>query len=225
MKYDLSLQRRNVPDSELIADVQRCAKKIGKGTITLAEYEREGAFHPTTLTRRFRSWFRVLDQAGLAGGRSKLYISDQELFDNLRSVWTKLARQPRYTEIRKPVSKFSAGTYENRFGTWNLALQAFIEWVDQGSSDSDEEVVCSKPEKEVQKKRTKRDISERLRFSILLRDGFRCLACGKSPLKTPGVVLHVDHITPWSLGGETIPENLATKCEGCNLGQGNAVKE
>jgi hypothetical protein len=191
----------------------------------MAEYEREGAFHPSTLTRRFRSWFRVLEIAGLAKSRSNLNITDQELFDNLRLVWLALARQPRYTEMRSPVSKFSAGTYENRFGTWNTALQAFVEWVEEGKSDSYDEPVGAVPERVRAKRRTKRDISERLRFSILLRDGFRCLACGRSPLKTPGVELHVDHMTPWSEGGETVPENLATKCMKCNLGKGNSFRE
>jgi len=225
MRFSLKLQRRDVPDAELIADVQRCAKTIGRDTITMAEYESEGAFHPTTLTRRFRSWFRVLEIAGLAKSRSKLNITDQELFDNLRSVWTSLARQPRYTEVRSPASKFSAKTYENRFGTWNSALQAFVKWVEEGTSDSYEESVSVAPDRVRAKRRTKRDISERLRFSILLRDGFRCLACGRSPLKTPGVELHVDHITPWSGGGETVPENLETKCIECNLGKGNAFKK
>jgi 5-methylcytosine-specific restriction endonuclease McrA len=37
-----------------------------------------------------------------------------------------------------------------------------------------------------------------------------------------GVELHVDHILPWSKDGETVEENLQTKCSKCNLGKGNA---
>jgi 5-methylcytosine-specific restriction endonuclease McrA len=69
--------------------------------------------------------------------------------------------------------------------------------------------------------KTKREISDRLRFRILMRDGFTCKKCGRSPMKDSDVELHVDHIIPWSKGGETIPENLETKCEKCNLGKGN----
>lgn len=72
------------------------------------------------------------------------------------------------------------------------------------------------------KRRTRREISERLRFRILVRDGFACQACGASPLKTRGVELHVDHIIPWDKGGETVDENLQCKCIKCNLGKGNA---
>ena len=64
-----------------------------------------------------------------------------------------------------------------------------------------------------------------MRFRILLKDGFRCKTCGRSPIKDNDVELHVDHITPWSKGGETIPDNLETKCKQCNLGKGNAFNK
>jgi 5-methylcytosine-specific restriction endonuclease McrA len=36
------------------------------------------------------------------------------------------------------------------------------------------------------------------------------------------VTLHVDHINPWSLGGETTLDNLQVLCNACNIGKGNA---
>ena len=65
-------------------------------------------------------------------------------------------------------------------------------------------------------------MSDRMRFRILSRDGFTCQSCGASPIKERGVELHVDHIIPWSKGGETVESNLQTKCKKCNLGKGNA---
>ena len=53
------------------------------------------------------------------------------------------------------------------------------------------------------------------------RDGFKCVLCGDSPAKNPTCELHIDHITPWSHGGETIEENLRTLCSSCNLGRSN----
>ncbi len=32
---------------------------------------------------------------------------------------------------------------------------------------------------------------------------------------------HIDHIKPWSKGGETVLENLQTLCATCNLGKSN----
>ena len=71
--------------------------------------------------------------------------------------------------------------------------------------------------------RTQRSTSMKLRFDILRRDNFKCCACGASPAKDPAVELHVDHIIPWSKGGETTMDNLQTLCSKCNFGKGNAI--
>ena len=62
-------------------------------------------------------------------------------------------------------------------------------------------------------------MSASLRTTILRRDGSRCRMCGTSPFD--GASLHIDHITPVSWGGLTVPENLQTLCQSCNLGKGN----
>jgi len=43
----------------------------------------------------------------------------------------------------------------------------------------------------------------------------------RTQAKDPGVELHVDHIFPWSKGGETVFENLQTLCSKCNGGKSN----
>jgi HNH endonuclease len=60
-------------------------------------------------------------------------------------------------------------------------------------------------------------IPPQLRFRVLQRDGFRCQYCGRSP--RDGATLHLDHVVPASVGGETSEENLITACETCNLGK------
>ena len=67
-----------------------------------------------------------------------------------------------------------------------------------------------------------RVISAKLRYQVLKRDCFKCCICGASPAKDSAVELHVDHIVPWSRGGETTMENLQTLCSKCNLGKGNS---
>src|SRR5947207_3420963 len=63
---------------------------------------------------------------------------------------------------------------------------------------------------------TPRTPGERLRFLVFRRDNFSCQICGRSPALHLGLVLHVDHVIPWSKGGETAIENLQTLCEPCN---------
>lgn len=67
-----------------------------------------------------------------------------------------------------------------------------------------------------------RVISDKLRYQVLKRDHFKCCACGASPAKDPSVELHIDHIIPWSKGGETTIENLQTLCSRCNLGKSDS---
>ena len=59
----------------------------------------------------------------------------------------------------------------------------------------------------------------RLRYKVLQRDNYKCCLCGASPATNSSVVLHIDHIKPWSKGGETVIENLQNLCSKCNLGK------
>ncbi len=76
-------------------------------------------------------------------------------------------------------------------------------------------------ENEMPMHKTKRDINLRMRFLVMKRDNFKCCMCGRSPATTPGLELHIDHIKPWSKGGETVIDNLQTLCSDCNLGKSN----
>lgn len=225
MKYEIKLRRLNIPDEELLADVKRVANELHKKTVSIHEYERKGEFDVSNISRRFSSWNKMLKKAGLAIGHVN-NISDETLLKNIEVVWTKLGRQPTSPEMKKPISEYSSNTYKRAFGTWNNALKVFIDYINQDQeyvdSDNQKDSDPVKNEFRKQTKRTKREMSDGLRFRILLRDGFTCRKCGATPLKTPGTELHVDHIIPWSKGGETTPDNLETKCKKCNLGKGNA---
>ena len=37
-----------------------------------------------------------------------------------------------------------------------------------------------------------------------------------------GAILHVDHVVPWSKGGETVLDNLQVLCHVCNIGKSDA---
>lgn len=66
----------------------------------------------------------------------------------------------------------------------------------------------------------RRRISPGLRSDVFERDNFTCQKCFRSPRKH-GVILHVDHKKPWSLGGPTEFSNLWTLCSRHNLQKGN----
>ncbi|MEX8546686.1 MAG: homing endonuclease associated repeat-containing protein [Mucilaginibacter sp.] len=228
MKFELKEYNINVPETELIADVISVSKITGKDTVTQSDYSKHGKYHSSTIQRRFKSWFIVLEKAGLEPARSPFNISEEELFKNIATVWIKLGQQPVNKDMKAPISKYGGTTYIRHFGTWMEALRKFIDY-ENAEFKEEEQIVQEKLIEEIEEKAAElqliqnstRSISLRLRFSVFLRDGFRCTSCGKSPVTHPGVVLHCDHILPWSKGGKTNMDNLKTLCSNCNLGKGN----
>ena len=105
MKFELEGNNRGMSDEALLADLCKCAISIGRDTITIAQYAEVGKTHPTTLQRRFGSWVKALEMAGLKPSRSKIGISDDELFGDIEQLWISLGRQPKYSEVRSPASQ------------------------------------------------------------------------------------------------------------------------
>ncbi len=216
-KYELKSKNRGLTDKELLNDLFACAMRLNKRTITAAEYLGMGKVHPSTVQRRFGTWVEALDKAGLSQSRSKIGISDDELFENLQNVWDIKGGQPTYSDMSTHLSKFHPMTYFKRFGSWSKALEEFVQWANSGQPGS-----VSSPLAKV-KHSTIRNPSSKLRSMVIARDGGRCVNCGATPADDPKVKLEVDHIVPWSKGGETVAENLRTTCRSCNRGKGKEV--
>lgn len=216
MQFVLNDYHRNVSDSELINDLKRVAKELNKETITINDYNQHGKYHATTLTRRFKSWFKCLELANLKMSRAPLSISDEQLFEDIERVWIFLGKQPSYQNMSK-YTQYSMRTYESRFNGWRGALHAFVEYINNSNEiDNEQNLITNTSTKTI---KSNRNINLRLRFLVMKRDNFKCCICGRSPATTQGLELQVDHIKPWSKGGETIIDNLQTLCRDCNLGK------
>lgn len=62
-------------------------------------------------------------------------------------------------------------------------------------------------------------VSNKMRFSIYQRDGYRCRMCGRH-FKMEN--LEIDHIKPIAKGGKTTYDNLQTLCRRCNKLKGDS---
>lgn len=223
MKYELNTYHRNTPDQELLDDLKKVANQTGMDKITKDQYDQKGKFHSHTLEKRFGTWNKALEKAGLEVTQ-KHNLSEKELFQNIEDIWIKLGRQPLYGEIKNPLSKYSTFPYVKRFGTWRKGLEAFIEYINSSKEEVQETEENGQGEKEpdtveiVYKHKTKRTISERLKVQVLMRDGNKCKLCG---ITVTGEDIHFDHIKPWSKGGETVLDNIQVLCAKHNLAKGD----
>jgi hypothetical protein len=219
MKFELDDYHRGVTDEELIADLKRVALEIDKKSVTRDVSDEKGKYHSTTYIRRFGSWYNALEKAGLEKTRTPMNLPEEELFQNLEEIWIKLGRQPRYSEVQKPLSKYHVATYEHRFGGWRSALEKFVTYINKEENVSSEEAIKGLEIEPSTKHKTSRTINWRIRFIVMKRDNFKCKNCGRSPATDPSIILHVDHIKAWANGGETVLENLQTLCSVCNIGK------
>lgn len=212
------VQGAPVTDDELLDDLKRVAKDLGSSTVPQKTYGKRGTYDYSTVIRRFGSWNAALRAAGLTIS-NEILISDERLFENLFVLWQHFGRQPRRAELAKAPSTVSQSPYNRRFGSWTASLQAFVDYANATDLDSGE--LASNNTSTPGRRATGRDPSLRLRWKVLQRDRFTCCACGACPAITLGVKLHVDHVQPWSKGGETVLGNLQALCSNCNLGKSN----
>ena len=236
-----------VDEDSFFEDLRQVAVDLGKESITTGEYDQFGRFSRSGCCRKYGSWNILLQKAGLKPtpyrlGKGK-EISDEELFQDIERVWIKLGRQPTINDVKNGEFNFAQNTFTRRFGGWRGALEAFVKYINSDSEDgtevsnedalgsiSNELIVtdsnCQKPKQSnFTTHKTRRDVNLRLRFRVMQRDKFKCCKCGKSPATDPTVIIQVDHVIPWSLGGETVMENLQTLCSECNYGKGNLLEE
>jgi hypothetical protein len=213
IEFKLKPFNRNLNELELLDDIKKVAIVLKKGTITSREYNKYGRWNSSTPVRHFGSWNKALKKTGLKV-KNRLNISMEELFDNLKEVWIKLGRQPTCRDIISSYSAVSLTVYTKRFGTWRNALEKFVKFVNEENLTNNLEFKSKKIIK-----RSNRNPNLRLIFVVMRRDNFKCVHCGKSPATHLNVTLHIDHIKPWSKGGDTTLENLQTLCSNCNQGK------
>lgn len=209
---------------EILALIVATAAKLNKSTLTIQEFETHTGLSVEPARRVFGTWKHALEAAGMVQSPLAKRYTDEQCFENLLSVWTHYGRPPQHNEMNRAPSQVGSKAYVRRWGTWRKALQAFVQRVNNGETRAvPVENIPAKnppPSSRPVPDRGPREIPLALRYYVLRRDNFRCVTCGASPAITPGVVLHIDHIHPWSLGGATVADNLRTLCQHCNLGKG-----
>jgi len=221
-------------ERDLLDDLQRVARKLRTATLSAAQYDYHGRFRSRRIIVRFASWGRAVSAAGLETSRD-LRITHDRLMWNLGEVWRALGREPAREDMIRPRSRWSAYAYLSRYGGWPRTIQIFRRWkarqrnsrtpmVRPGSAADRRAMAVEHGRIDAKRRRLAflRYCAPGVRFKVLERDAFRCVACGRSPATHKGLALHVDHIKPASrgggLGGPNY-KNLQTLCRDCNYGK------
>jgi len=197
---------RNMTDEEILASLRELADRLGKAELTTRDVAEHLLFSSAALRQRWGTSRAAFEAAGLAATNLGRRYTDEECFANLLAVWTHHRRAPEYREMGLHPSRVGGKAYIKRFKTWNKALAAFVECVNQDSAPErtptpdvaaleasgpglTPSVLKRVPEES-------RDISLGLRFRVLHRDRFKCVLCGDHPALSSECILHVDHVIP-----------------------------
>lgn len=216
----------NISKEELLKELKRVSKKLNKDCFTKNEFLKHSFFGVgyRGFKREFGSFQNAMKEARLKVSNLGSSYTEEECLINLMKVWSHYGRQPFYNEMKELPSAIGPKSYINKWGSWQKSLEAFIKYVnseDGEQSLNHNKITNPKSEENNIRHKTPRNPNWRLRFLVMRRDDFKCVVDGRSPATHKGITLEVDHIIPWSKGGETVLENLQTLCSICNGGKSN----
>lgn len=216
---DFSFERRTtISDEQILNELRRVSECLGKGRLTIKEFDIHSSINSSTVMRHFGSWNSALQIARITSGNT--FHSYEALMANIRDAWLKKGKQPTRRDMdNKDLSAISSGAYIRQFGSWYNALDSFIKYISVKGKKSNN-TLYNNDIKTTFKHKTKREPSNRLKIQVLMRDGNKCRICG---VECSGGLnnIHFDHIIPWSKGGETTLDNLQVLCSACNEAKGN----
>ena len=137
--------------------------------------------------------------------------------ENIQLVYSQLIRE-KQKAIIKNTSKINSDLIF-KIDKYKNENETIIEFIENAILKSLPKEALSREElKEINRRRKIRDTT---RYAVLERAGFKCQCCGSKPLKNNDVILHIDHIIPYSLGGSDNVDNLQVLCDKCNLSKQN----
>jgi hypothetical protein len=218
---------RRISVNDIITKLKEYSKNTGETSFSQKEFCEYYSLNRSVFSNKKINFNKIMKELNFTTPKRSRKYTDDDRFENLLTVWTFYGRQPNYDEMKKYPSVVGPKAYVTRWGSWRKALEFFIEKINFDNVSNKEYLkeyidISTKTNIEI-KKEDKREIPLGLRFSILKRDNYKCVICGRSPATTMGIELHIDHIIPFSKGGKTIVGNLQTLCNECNIGKSNKI--
>lgn len=118
---------RTMSNQELLAQIRDIATRLGKTSLSGADIGAHSDINQRLLASRFGSVSKALRHAGIAQVPHGRRHTEEEIFENLLSVWTHYGRPPTHSEMDRLPSTVGSNTYIKRYGGWRNALKAFVQ--------------------------------------------------------------------------------------------------
>lgn len=112
---------RRTSDAQLLAEMDRLVDELGRSP-TITEMDVVGAYSADTYKERFDSWAKALHTAGYEPIKQH-GISEDAILSEITRLAEEIGDPPTASEMRSK-GKFTVTTAQNRFGSWNQALEA-----------------------------------------------------------------------------------------------------
>jgi len=205
-------QRGVFSEIEILAALRRYSAKTGGRPFLRAEFDRwdDRPFDARIAVNHFGSWRIALAAIGIKNYRGKGF-SPAELIEDLERLWKEAGRAPSSSVVTK-LGKFPLTAYVYRWYSLPWLCKRIARH-HAGKLSRDRLLTPRNPRSLPSR------VGTHVRMTVLQRDRFRCVLCGRSPANDPTTVLHVDHIIPALRGGKGILSNLRTLCRQCNHGR------
>jgi hypothetical protein len=138
-------------DAAVLAEVRRVASVVGDAKLTVSTFEKHSKVGVTTLRRRFGSWLKALEAAGLGelynrvppASKSRVLaraMSDQQLLEEIQRVAALIGGDSISADDLKEHAVVGVDAVRRRFGSLKAALRAAgLREVAKGRRYTDEE--------------------------------------------------------------------------------------
>ncbi len=122
MKFELAPYNWGLSDDVLLDDLRAVAHKLGKASVTKEEYNKLGRLSASALQKRFGSWCKAHELAGLHKNRN-YDATAEDCINDLKVVAAKLGKTTMAFSEYQPLGRYNLTLISRRCGSFRSALE------------------------------------------------------------------------------------------------------
>ena len=121
-----------VEREQILDEIRRVANQLGTRALSKSQFARQSSIKSGLVERRFGTWNKAIEAAGLIPDQSNKTLSPEQLMNELHRVVTELDKFPTRNEFAIS-GNHSPSIFERRWGNWTGVGNAYHGWRTGGS--------------------------------------------------------------------------------------------